>query len=235
MRLVRRPPYFTWLVFSLFIAPPVFLLNLWVMQKGSSLKLTQRDSLMLLGAQLAWVLLSVHWLLKARWRGFLSVSLLSGTMIVGNVYLLLLTKNYALAFYALFLLIMAGLYCFHLFRNLKEPFYRSGQRWFEGRPVFLPSLEAWLSIDGQRVPARLSRLGIEGCFAYLAPNAIVDTGKVEAIALKLGELTLDCAVELITKSEDGAGGGFRFLVAGADQLKDICDFIDRVRSSGYVS
>jgi hypothetical protein len=142
-------------------------------------------------------------------------------------------KNYALAFYALFILILSAMYSVSLIKNLKETYYQSGKRWFEGRPKFLPRIEAELRFDGQMVPARLSRLGEEGCYAY--PHFGTKIEKVEGIALKLGDLHLDCAVELISHSRDGSGNGLRFVAGSADQQKDIKDFIDRLRSAGYVA
>ena len=77
-------------------------------------------------------------------------------MLLGvNLHYLVATKNYALAFYALFLLIVGGIYCLHLYRNLSEAYYHAGQRWFEGQPVFLPRIEADLSVGDKTYPGAL--------------------------------------------------------------------------------
>ncbi len=235
MPLIRRPRQYTLLAFTMLLAIPIFILNIWVMQKGSLAKVMHPESYFWMIVQGLWTLVTVYWLLKARWRGFWSVLVL-GTVLLGvNLHYLISTKNYALAFYALFLLIVGGIYCLHLYRSLSEAYYHAGQRWFEGQPVFLPRIEAELQMGGKSVPARVSRLGLEGCYAFASAEAGLGLDKVDAIELKLGDLFLGCAVESVSRSKDGTGRGLRFLATSADQHKDIRDFIDRVRSSGYVA
>lgn len=234
MPVVSRPRQHLVLSLTILVAIPIFFLNVWVLQKGAIAKVLQREMLVWMSAQAVWVLVSMYWLLKATWRGFWSTTALASAMFGLNVYYLVFTKNYALAFYGLFLLIIAGLYCLHLFRSLKEPYYSPGQQWFEGRPIFLPRIEAELRAGTRQLSARLSRLGIEGCFAY--PRQLgLDADGIESIELKLGDLRFSCAVELISRTKDGAGRGFRFVASSPDQNKEIRDFIDRVRSAGYVS
>lgn len=237
MSIVRRPRQFTLLASLILGAVPVFALNLWVMQKGPILKILTVEHRTWVIVQAVWCLITFRWLLQARWRGFWSFVAMSGVLLAGNIYFLLATKNYALAFYALFLLILAGVYAIHLFRSLREAYYHSGQSWYEGRPVFLPRIEAELKLKERAVSARLSRLGEEGCYAFAAPNAdaLPKNEKVEGIVLKLGDLSLDCAVELVSQTKDGVGHGLRFVAGSADKKKDILDFIDRVRCSGYVA
>lgn len=233
MRIVRRPPQYTVLASLIWLAVPIFLLNVWVVQKGSVAKLIQVERLYWIGAFAAIVLVTFRWLLKVKWRGFWALVALATAMLIGNIFFLVTTKNYALAFYALFLLILAALYAAHLYRHMKEPYYESGQHWFEGKPRFLPKLEAALQ-DGESItPVKLSRLGVEGCYAFT--EVATQVGKVDGIQVKLGDLELNCAVELVSQSKDGMGRGLRFIRASADQDKDIRDFIDRVRSAGYVS
>lgn len=238
MSLIRRPRQYTFLVSLGFLSIPVFALNIWVMQKGPLAKAFTPDKLILVGAQALWAVIAIHWLLKAAWKGLGAFVAMSLVMVGANLYFLFALKNYALAFYALFLLILSGLYAFHLFRNLGEAYYRSGQRWFEGRPELMPRVAVELMSGNVSVPARLSRLGIEGCYAFInthGDNPGTDLDEVDRVTLKLGDLALECAVELISQSRDGTGKGIRFLINSADQHKDVSDFIDRVRSSGYVA
>lgn len=235
MAIVRRPRSYTALSLTILWAVPIFFLNIWVLHKGALSKILHHESLTWIGVQAAWTVITLYWLLNASWKGLASAILLAATMLGMNFYFLATTKNYALAFYALFLLIVTLLYCLHLYRCLAEAYYHSGQRWYEGRPRFLPAIEAFLKAGETVQPARLSRLGIEGCYAY--PNAVAapkTRTAFDAIELRVGELTLECAVEQVSRSKDWAGGGFRFLSASSDANKDICEFIDRVRSSGYV-
>ena len=235
MPLIRRPRQYTLLAFLMLLAIPIFMLNIWVMQKGVIAKVINTDSFFWMGIHGLWTLVTVYWLLKASWRGFWSVVLLSAVLLGVNLHYLVATKNYALAFYALFLLIVSGIYCLHLYRSLSEAYYHPGQRWFEGQPAFLPRIEADLRAGDKSFPARLSRLGLEGCYAFANPSDSPDPDQVDAIELKLGDLFLACAVESVSRSKDGTGRGLRFLATSADQHKDIRDFIDRVRSSGYVA
>jgi len=235
MSVVRRPRPYTVLSLMVLWAIPVFFLNIWVLHKGALAKVLDQESLVWMSIQAGWTLLSLFWLLRASWKGFLSVVLLAATMFGANLYHLISTKNYALAFYALFLLIIALLYCLHLYRSLGEAYYHSGQRWYEGRPRFLPALEAALKAGDRIVPARLSRLGIEGCYAYPEAGPALRPDSFDSIELKLGDLKLDSAVLLVSRSKDGAGSGFRFVAESADRSKEVREFIDRVRSAGYVS
>lgn len=234
MPVVRRPRSYTALSLMILWAIPVFFLNVWVLHKGVVAKVLQRESYTWMAVQAGWTLITLFWLLRASWKGLASAVLLSVAMFGANLFFLVSTKNYALAFYALFLLIISLLYCLHLYRSLAESYYHSGQRWFEGRPRLLPAVEVGLRAGEQLVPARLSRLGIEGCYAYPLGKEKFDPRDFEAIQLKLGDLKLECAVELVSRSKDLAGAGFRFVADTSDGSKDIRDFIDRVRSAGYV-
>ena len=235
MHILRRPHQYTLLACLVLLAVPIFWLNLWVLHKGAVLTFLKAGRIWWLVAQASWVVVTLYWLFQVRWRGFWSFLALASTMLLANVYYLVVTKNYALAFYALFVLILGALYAAHLYRNLRESYYDSGQRWYEGEPRFLPRVEASMFLgDGETTsmtPVRLSRLGVEGCYVFSSTN--ID--KVDQLKLKLGDLELNCAVELVSKSKTGEGGGLRFVRASADQDKDIRDFIDRVRSAGYVS
>lgn len=236
--MIHRPRQFNILVGLGLLAIPIFILNIWVMQKGQISKIFSPDKLVWIGICSFWVLINTYWLFNAKWRGFWSFIALSVITVAANVYFLLAFKNYALAFYALFLLILSGLYVLHLYRNLSEAYYSTGQRWFEGKPLFIPRVEAELRNGKNTISVRLSRLGVEGCYAFFATSdqeSLDHFESVSEIALKLGDLSVDCAVELISKTKDGTGRGLKFQIATADQSKDIRDFIDRVRSSGYVS
>lgn len=237
MRIVRRPRQHTLLACLILLSSPISLLNIWVMQKGVLSKVLQRDKLWWIGIEAVWAFVTLLWLLGARWRGFWSFMALSATLLGGNLYFLLTMKNYALAFYALFLLILSALYGMHVFKSLSEAYYNSGRRWYEGLPRFLPRVEAEILSLGKAIPVRLSRLGTDGCYAFASAGESL--GLPERIALKLGDLRLDCAVELVSRSDRpegrSEGCGLRFVAASADQHKDIWEFIDRVRSAGYVS
>jgi hypothetical protein len=234
MRIIRRPRHYTLLCLFALLSVPVFVLNIWVMQKGVIAGVIRQDKIIWMACQAAAALLTLRWLLQARWLGFWALAAMASSMLGLNVYFLLTAKNYALAFYALFILILGVLYLAHLYEAIDEPYYHSGQEWFEGNPRFLPRIEAEVKVpSADSVPVRLSRLGARGCYAFPAGGGSLE--RAEGIALKLGELRLDCGVELVSRSMRGGGLGLRFLALSADERKDISDFIDRVRSAGYVA
>lgn len=236
MAVIRLPRQYKALSGLVLASIPVFVLNLWVMQKGINFKTLGKDKLIWIAVEAVWALLTFYWLSRAKWTGFWSVVTLALVLLSGNIYFLITTKNYALAFYALFLVILSGLYALHLYRSLQETYYHPGTRWFEGRPPFIPRLEAELKAGGKNIPVRLSRLGTDGCYAFTRDGEVfpAEFNRSEAIAFKLGDLGLDCAVELISQTKDKSGQGLKFIVSSADQMKDIKDFIERIRSSGYV-
>jgi hypothetical protein len=221
----------------LLLSMPIFALNLWVMNKGAWSKLLDPWKLQVLGVEALWTLMTARFILQASWAGFWLFFVMSSVIVCANLYFLFALKNYALAFYALFLLIMAGLYLLNLYKLLHEPYYRSGKKWFEGLPRFVPNIQAEIKSQAQGAetsPARVSRLNHEGCYLYSEKAGLAAFNAPSEVVLKLGDLRLECAVELITRSSDGMGQGLRFLADSADRQKDIRDFIDRVRSSGYV-
>lgn len=231
MVIVRRPGSIRLLAGLLLLGIPLFLLNLWVTQKGRGP--LEPEHWRWVGIEAAWIFLCVVWVLNARLRAFWLTAALSVTLLYGNMWFLVRTKNYALAFYALFLLILSALFLVYLYRALRVPYFEPGRRWFEGLPEFLPRIEAELRVGDAVVPARLSTLGEEGCFAFPLPMRAL-AAEPDSVRLKVGALELDCAVQSMTKTKDGLGRGLRFLAATPDDEKDIRDFIDRVRSAGYV-
>ena len=239
MQIVHRPKSHTIHSLYVLLAIPVFLLNLWIMQKGPFVRLFDEKNLPWIILQAVWVLICCWWLLKAQWRGFWSLWLLDTLLLWGNLYFLVKTKNYALAFYALFLLTISILYFVHLYRILKESYYHSGRHWYESLPAFLPRIEVELWFEDKNrervsIEAKLSRLGVEGCFAYPIKETLIKDRLFQEIYLKLNETKLSCPVELVCVTEDKQGAGLRFIADSEDQRKDIWDFIDRARSLGYV-
>ncbi|MEW6055868.1 MAG: hypothetical protein AB1540_04565 [Bdellovibrionota bacterium] len=233
MQIVRLPRQHLILSLLVIVAMPLFILNLWVVQKDATIRLEPHTKMWVYGLQATWMLATLRWLTQVKWIGFWSVSIMSAALLAANAYFLLFTKNYALAFYALFLLIVSVLYCLNLFKSLGEVYYSSGRRWFEGAPRFLPKVEAAIRTSDAKIPVKLSRLSVEGCYVY--PIEAQSLENADDIYLKLGDLEVNCAVELISKERSTAGRGYRFVVSSVDHHKDVRDFLDRVRSAGYVS
>lgn len=238
-KIIHRPQELTILASVLLFSFPLIVLNFWVLEKGSLVAIFKPDHITWFVTQSIWVFSSMALILKARWEGFWSVCSLSFIIVYANGFFLSRTKNYALAFYGLFFFILSIFYLIRLFQNLRNPYYHSGSRWFEGYPLFLPQLTAELRDQDKIRSVRISKLAPQGCFAYLWGQQ-VNTDKSESLdqfselVLRCGNLNLRCSIELVTLGKEGKGAGYRFVSNSLDQEKDIKDFIDRVRSLGYV-
>lgn len=217
------------------LAIPLFILNQWVVKKGvggafAFAGLFRGKSLGLILGEAAWVLLAFALLRRSRKSGCVFFALLAAAVIAADSVLFLRAKNYALAFYVLFLLILSVIYLLSTFRLLGEAYFNAGLRWFEGLPPFIPEIRAELDAVTERGPGRMSRFDETGCYVFSA-KPMPDVSKIR---LKLDEKELVSGVELISRTKDGLGQGLRFLAQSPDAEKDIREFVDRARSRGYV-
>ncbi len=217
------------------LAIPLFILNQWVVKKGAGgvfafTGLFHGKPFWLILVASAWVLLALALLRRARKSGCFLFALLAATVIVADAILFLRARNYALAFYVLFLLILSVIYLLSTFRLLGEAYFNAGLRWFEGLPLFIPEIRAELETVSGRGEGRMSRFDETGCYVFSAKSM----PDVFGIRLKLDEKELVSRVELISRTNDGLGQGLRFLAQSPDAEKDIREFVDRARSRGYV-
>ncbi len=249
MYIVRRPIRLIFLSLLMFFAVPIYILNIWVVKKAKFIEFLSEGNWIYVALVFGWAFFSFFWIYRGRWRGFWAAWLLSGVLLWGNLYFLVRTRNYALAFYALFILTVSISYLLQLYKTLKEPFYSSGKKWFEGLPTFLPNVEAVLEEHlvgpndaSPKDPdnAKLCRLSVDGCFLYLnSPSKVTvkQLKKIKRLTIKSGDNLMNCKVRLISvaKEKQNLGAGFQFMTLNnMDQQKEVKDFIDRVRSYGYV-
>ncbi len=227
---------------------PIFFLNLWVLQKGDpTRKLLQEYALLakpqlLLIIELAFLFLGIIWLKSAKKISFFLVLGWSMFCVTSNLHFLIKTKNYALAFFIIFLLILCTSYLQALYQTLAQPFYNSKKRWFEGLPSFLPKLEGLLTFKDPYIeitPLKFSSLEETGCFTYSTNSdflvPIKKLPKKGLLQLKSDDLELKCDVHLVSKDKKAPGWGLCFNVKNADEQKEMLEFIDRIRSLGYVT
>jgi hypothetical protein len=234
MKIKHRPRTLTALAASTLAAIPLVALNIAVHERGPMQKVfishAQWQPLLFFTL---WTVLTARAVAQARWSGFWSFGIMSGVLLYGNAYLLLTTKNYGLAFFALGLLILCVFHSVNLHQALSLVYFDTGRRWYEAYPRFLPHILAGLSAEGQDMaPARLSSLSAEGCFVYLAARG----PKPKTIALQLETEAgprLECDVEWVSETRDGKGLGLMFKIGTADQWKDLNEFIDKAKSYGY--
>lgn len=240
MILVSRPRSYTVLCFLTLLFIPVFLLNLWILKTSGSHNITTQTSWGVFFFQLLLLFISLGFLLNTRWVGFFSLAALSAILFLTNVYFLSKTTSYALAFYLLFLITLSALFLISFFKHLKEPFYHSGCRWYAGLPRLLPNIMVELQSMSRKINGRVSKITPEGCFVCiqdsLSEKSLLPFLKgFKKIHLKFGEHQVSCAVHLISIDTQKQGAGFQFVTASLDQTKDLREFVDRIRSYGYVA
>jgi hypothetical protein len=236
MLIVRRPKSHLIHSLLLLLAIPILFLNLWVMEKVQFMKLVNKNKIIGVGVLSIVIIITVYFLMKAKKRALLLLIGLSAFVISSNLYFLLTTKNYALAFYGLFLIIISSMYLLSTYRILMLSYYNSGKRWFEGKPKFIPQVVAEAEVNEHEISGWLSSIDSEGCYAFFKEKDL--SRNPERLKLLFKDKILVCSVVPVSKMIDCAdettGLGCRFLVANADQSKDVSDFIECIRSAGYV-
>jgi hypothetical protein len=159
-----------------------------------------------------------------------------------GISVFLKTLNYSLAFWTLFLILFSSIYFISLLEEYSKAYYSTKKRWFEGRPKFIPKLEGELLFSNKSFPIILSNLDLQGCFAYFSNESSeikkliknLMQNKDLSIKLKLSNSEIVLPVQVLSIDKEGFGVGLAFLVQGIDVEKIIFEFIDRVRSYGYV-
>jgi len=219
-----------------FLSLPIVAVNFWIYSKGTNkiFAVSQLQKVLiptLIVAILAFVLIR-----KASWLGFLLTAGFTTFVVSSNIYFLLLTKNYALAFYALFVAISSIFFHISVYKLLKAAYLNPGLRWFEGKPRFIPRLNAYLSFDGAApFQVRFTKLANDGCFVYSVAEQFRKNKGRGVLQLELEGVTTQSQVDLISVVDRGKGMGLRFVENSFDSNKEILDLIDSVRSAGYVS
>lgn len=82
------------------------------------------------------------------------------------------------------------------------------------------------------VEADLSVLEENGCFAF--PKFGKKVKEVERILLTLKEQSVEINARIISLDPEGSGCGLEFNLLSLDQRKEMRDFLNHVRSKGYV-
>ena len=86
MKILRRSRQHLKLTCLLVLSCPIFFLNLWVMQKGSTAKLLEAEKLRWIGFETIWAILAMRFIFQARWIGFGMALVLSAAMLGGAVF-----------------------------------------------------------------------------------------------------------------------------------------------------
>jgi hypothetical protein len=165
-----------------------------------------------------------YWIAAAAWA----------SAFVLNLVLFLRTRNFAIAFYGLFFVIVWGMFTTALRKRMWASFVYSGRQWFEGRPVLILSVVARIRLsDGAIVSGSISRVDDEGTYFFFqdVPTKL----QIENIELELEKSKLNLNVIPVVHTQDDQGVGLKFLFQSQDDHRHLSDFINRLRSYGYVS
>lgn len=135
-----------------------------------------------------------------------------------------------------FLLFASGIFLAEKMKKvLKLPYYDSKRNWWESYPKAIPGLFVdVLGENDQLVQARLSNFGQDGCFVFIQDGKI--PFKPKSVRLNSNERVLfEAEIELIEKTKDNFGYGFKFLHQGTegDWNKDLRDYLGFLRRAGY--
>lgn len=240
MKIQKCPRQHIYLSVLYLLTFPIMFLNIWAVHKGNFQKFLAPDVIKIVAVATVWNFITFYLLFRVRMAGYYSALLFSCSLIFINIIYLIQQKNYALAFYGLFILIVSALYLMSIYQSLTEPYFYSGKRWFEGTPRLLPKLTALLYMsDGSEQKTQISRLNESGCFVCdpdvgIQTNPKIDYKKVNRIDISLYSQVLSLDVEMTAASRTFSGAGFYFLTHNQDSIKDLKDFMNRVRSNGYV-
>ena len=214
---------------------PLFLINVWLFGKG--LHTSYSLQMVLRSSSVIWIVLfsalavySCYLLLRAQKAGFWILLCLLLAVSVADINSIVRTKNYALAFYLLFLLVLSSGFLSNLIQVLKRAYYSSGQRWFEGSPQPLPGLAAFVRSGERYRPVQLSKLDEYGVYVFGAGQST----DLDGIRLKLDKKELESDIEIVSRQNRISGFGLKFKVRSEDQSKDLREFVETVRSRGYV-
>lgn len=120
-------------------------------------------------------------------------------------------------------------------RTLNKPYYHSKRNWWESYPKGIPGLVASIvSEDGKRMECRISNLGVDGCFVFSRDMPILYMP--DRIEVYSGDkILLEAKVDEAIKTRDSFGLGLRFSAraVGGDWNKDLEDYLNYLRRSGY--
>lgn len=236
MRFLKRPTNLRLISGASFLVVPIIILNLWVYAKGLPRFLSVQH--FHIAGLTAFVMATTLFLLlrRASWIGFCLGIIITTLLVSGNIYFLTNTKNYALAFYGLFIVIISTFFHISLFKLLLASYYQPGVYWFEGAPRFIPRLKAVLQLsEDKSIDVRFTKLADDGCFVYAESLSDVKRYRAGTLAIELNGSRVISHVETITTLTRCGGLGLRFIYKDFDSGKDMRDFIQTVRSAGYAS
>jgi hypothetical protein len=135
-----------------------------------------------------------------------------------------------------FALLASGVFLSEKVRKvLRLPYYDSRRHWWESYPKGIPGLSVeLLGESGDTCMARLSNIGVEGCFVFSA-NAAIPFAPGMIRIVNDDQTLLEAEVEPILRTADGFGWGLRFSESGTsgDWTKDLQDYLGYLRRAGY--
>ncbi len=151
-------------------------------------------------------------------------------LVVTDFYMAFRSAYYALGFMAVFILILGSFQVVSLLKLLKRAYFNPKLKWYEGKPRAIPKIQARLFSNNEMLTAKLSNLDEQGCFVFgdhLIPL-------VDRIELSCNDHYVNKTVTPVVALERCSGYGVKFQIQNRDDEKEINEFVDYVRSQGYV-
>ncbi len=202
-----------------------------------------------------------HRLLRADPLAWPLLAALSGAWFVGNLLMAIFYRSPLLAFFGLLLIALLGPVLFLIRRELRRPYWNSGLPWYQGRTRLIPDFRAEFTpaSDGtvapELGPLGVGRLDFYGIYLMEDPKVgparpltklweSWQNGKkvgapVGAVLLFRG-YSVECDLKPVGIEQLEASGGpvmgmgFEFVFPSSDKMKQMADFIERLKGEGYV-
>lgn len=178
------------------------------------------------------------WIAHSRRGAWYLAAGFGGCWSVLNFWFAFKNRNPALAFYALFLILLWGVILLWTRREMSRSFFSSGLRWFQGAPRTVPGLQCELS--GAAGPLRVSRLDLDGAFlvASREESFQLPTHPGAEMIFLYKDQKIRCAGTVVAHLGDSidsaTGAGIRFHGMSPDARKELGDFVESLRGEGHV-
>ena len=159
----------------------------------------------------------------------------TGVLLLSGVLLAMQERRHQLLF-SLFALATTMIFAVERVRLiLRLPYYFSNRKWWESYPKALPRQVAVIFESEKKEKTHsviITNMGNVGCFIFFTqgePDFV--PGWIE-IALEKNKQYTGRVVPVYT-TKDGLGMGLKFQMSGADNRKDLGDYLLKIRRMGY--
>lgn len=237
MKVLLVPKKLRNLAFGLYLSLPAAVIELAIYRKSPVWKLSS-DQLSFVAVVFLVALLSItFFILRGRRMGLILFQGLAFSWISITLYLAWRTQHLPLGFFFLFLVTYLVGMGFLLCRELRKSYFNPLLRWYELRPKPIPHLNCLITSPENLEPRtlRACRFDEWGTFLFSKfPIDFIKAGLILHVKFTFRDKEVSCQGVPIRLLNGSYGVGIQFLEFGTDLKKDFLDFLERVRSEGYV-